>query len=133
MRVRTLDALALLKTSSLSKFVHDEIIDKLRDRLEVQAVLKGGVAKEGSVLGKRKERPYEVVLKETEDAMEETKKRVKYYQEQTEVLRKITMQGFEKRPEYERLLDEYNSQRKEGAQFNVIGAPKEDDKEVEEE
>lgn len=43
------------------------------------------------------------------------------------------MQGFEKRPEYERLLEEYNNQKKEGAQFNVIGMPKEDDKEVEEE
>ena len=67
------------KLAATQKIIQEEIIEKIKERREVQDVL--STHDESALLGKRKERSYERVEDDIKDSITESRRRLKVFEE----------------------------------------------------
>jgi hypothetical protein len=53
-------------------------------------------------------------------SIEQSRKRVKYFEEQTDKVRKLVATGYQNTEEFENVLDEYRQKRREGSELEII-------------
>ena len=53
-------------------------------------------------------------------SIEQSRKRVKYFEEQTDKVRKLVATGYQNTEEFEKVLDEYRQKRREGRELEII-------------
>ena len=61
------------------------------------------------------------------ESLEESRKRVKHYEEQTEKLRKMITIGFSNTHDFQKALDEYKEKRLHGLQVDIIPEQQEEE------
>lgn len=116
----TIEKSLTLKASAMTDLISSQIHERLRDRHEVFSLLETQ-----PVVGVKRNFSQTEIL----ESLDESLKRVKRYEEQTDKLKKMVAIGFSNTQEFQKALDEYKEKRGQGVPVDII--PEEELKEEE--